>query len=155
MKNSIFFLIATISIFLISCEDDSDKTNYKELTLIKTVPGGCNVQDVQPLKILPVSYHDTVIFTAKDDTLNIFAGINYICCAPFTSSTNIDSNTLVITLSDTCNVDDDLCYCRCMCYYTWDFKFLSINNKDYYFKVVLNDPRQSDIQIIMEGKVNI
>ena len=98
---------------------------------------------------------DTVIFSVHKDTLDIFAGINYICCAPFKIESTIRNDSIIINISDTCPAPYQSCYCKCMCYYTWNFLFADYQGQKFGYKIILNDPRQKEPQTIKEGRINL
>ena len=85
----------------------------------------------------------------------MFVGINYICCAPFDSETEIVGDTLKMNISDTCSNHSQSCYCKCNCYYTWDFQFIDFEKKEYDFIIFLNDPREDNTIIFKEGKIDL
>ena len=154
-------LILTIgTIFIISvlieCEKESDNdSSEKRITYVKTKSGGCNGQDFDDLRSVTDEQDDTVVFSTKNDTLDIYIGINYICCTPFISEANILNDSILMNLTDTCSNPYHSCYCRCMCYYTWDFLFVDFEEKKYYFKIILNDPREENPMIFKEGSVDL
>ncbi len=108
------------------------------------------------LKGLLAEETDTVLFSARKDTLEMFAGINYICCAPFNTTALFRNDSLIVTLTDVCDYPAKNCYCRCMCYYTWQFLFTEFRpDIPYGYRVVLDDPRQKEASVIMEGRVRL
>ena len=151
MKKSLFTILAFSIILMLSmCTKDSGETGEKpDLTFIKALPGGCNGQDFDVMKSA-MDEQDTLIFTVRDDTLDAFIGINYICCAPFVADTRISNDSIFMTISDTCP-SPYACYCRCMCYYSWNFLFTGMAEKEYYYQVTLNDPRQDGPQLLWKG----
>ena len=151
MKNFILF-IGTIFLILvlIECEEPD-----KNITYVRTELGGCNGQDFNDFKSAGEEQEDTVIFTIYKDTLDIYVGINYICCAPFTPESIISNDSIIMTLNDTCSNPYITCYCRCMCYYTFDFLFVDFEEKEYFFKIILNDPREENPTIFREGKIDL
>jgi hypothetical protein len=145
--------VLIISLILVMCETDSDNNVApKELSYIKTELGGCNGQTSDDLKSLSNEQKDTVIFITKNDTLDVYVGINYICCAPFVSESIGSNDSIIISISDTCSVS---CYCKCMCYYTWDFLFIDYEKKEYPFKIILNDPREAEPIVFKEGIIDL
>ena len=136
---------------LVSNNDPADKN----ITYLESLAGGCNGQDFADLKSAVNEYPDTVILAIENDTLDLFVGLNYICCAPFTSNASASNDSITITLTDTCSNIYQNCYCRCMCYYTWDFLFSGIDEKDYYLKIILIDPREESPVIINEGQIGL
>ena len=83
MNRLTFTLLAMVLIlFAVGCQDEIDSAHQQmNLTHIKTIPGGCNTSDL--VNKNGFIENDTVFFLIKNDTLNLFTGINYICCAPF------------------------------------------------------------------------
>jgi len=156
MKKLIPFIGLVFLLFvLIKCEKESDNNDpEKELSYVKTDAGGCNDQDFEGLKSVSDDPNDTVIFSVVNDTLDIYVGVNYICCAPFTSEATISNDSILLTLTDTCSDMNSLCYCRCMCYYTWDFLFVDFMEKEYYFKILLDDPHENNPIVFKEGTVD-
>jgi hypothetical protein len=163
MKNRMFIIrflliiciFATPALLLMNCEENQD-TEDKNITHVATLTGGCNGEEFITLKSEDLDTQDTVIFSlVHEDTLSAYVGINYICCAPFTSETSIISDTLFMEISDTCSQPYNTCYCRCYCYYTWDFKFVDFEEKEYYFIVYLDDPREENIIIFREGRIDL
>ena len=152
MKNKLFVAgIVMIFLVLVHCEKES--TIY--LTHIKTEAGGCNNADFSDLKIVREAAEDTLLFSITQDTLDIFVGINYICCAPFQTLTQVTADSILISITDACSPDGELCYCRCMCYYIWDFLFVDFENKSYAFKITLVDPRQTKPSVLWQGTVDL
>jgi hypothetical protein len=153
MKKIIFIFGTTILILgFLMCEKEST-TN--KIAYVKTQEGGCNGEDFSDLKSANEEQADTILFTIKNDTLDIYVGINYICCAPFTSSNRVTNDSIILTITDPCTESDASCYCWCMCYYTWDFLFVDYESKEYAFQVILIDPREEEPKVLWEGRVNL
>ena len=109
-----------------------------------------------PLKSAPEEERDTVIFSLRKDTLVMFTGINYICCAPFKTETTVKNDSLIVTLTDACDYPKVNCYCKCMCYYTWEFLFTGYQSeKKRGYKVILDDPRQKEPVVIFKGTMKL
>ena len=151
MKKSLFtiFVFSIILMLTMCTKENGDQGETSNLTFEKALPGGCNGQDFEAMKNA-LDEQDTLIFTLRDDTLDAFIGVNYICCAPFKAESRISNDSIFMTISDTCP-SPYACYCRCMCYYSWNFLFTGMAEKDYYYKVTLNDPRQDEPQTLWEG----
>jgi hypothetical protein len=156
MKKYILVIGTIFLIFFLSgCENESDHHDAdRELTYIKTKAGGCNGQNFDGLKSVSYEQNDTVVFSVKNDTLDIYVGVNYICCAPFESEAVISNDSILMNLTDTCSDMNNLCYCRCMCYYTWDFLFTDFMKKEYYFKILLDDPHENNPIVFKEGVID-
>lgn len=157
MRKLIFVFIPVFFIFFTHCEREADSNpSDKKITLLKTNLGGCHGEDFDNLKNATVDYADTIKFSIiNEDILNVFVGINYICCAPFDSETDIVNDTLIMVISDTCSDPYSSCYCRCKCYYTWDFQYIDYEKKEYNFLVKLNDPREDNTIILEQGVVDL
>ena len=157
MKRTVL-IIGAFSIFLVLpvCEKESDNHDVSgKISYIKTELGGCHGQYFDDLKSAKNDEKDTVIYKIKNDTLDIYVGLNYICCAPFTSEAFISNDTIHMVIRDTCPFPYQSCYCRCMCYYTWDFLFTGFENKEYYHIIMLHDPREEKPIMIKEGMIDL
>lgn len=140
-----------IVLFFTGCENSpAVLPEANDLQYFKTNPGGCNNEDFSDLKSATIE-NDTVYFSVVNDTLNLFTGLNYICCAPFVSSVSVVNDSIFVSITDTCNEEDLNCYCRCNCYYTWNFMFGNFSGKSYFLKIKLVDPRQDSPITIFEG----
>jgi len=151
MKKSILAIWFLIFILMLTmCTKDSGDTgDIPDLSFIEVLPGGCNGQEFDAMKSV-LDEQDTLIFTVRNDTLDAFLGINYICCAPFVTDTRISGDSIFMNIRDTCPYPYS-CYCKCMCYYSWDFLFAGLAEKEYYYQVILIDPLQEGPQILWEG----
>jgi hypothetical protein len=155
MNTCRFIIIIFLVLSIIGCDrEEPYNDSNNQINYAKTILGGCNVEDMSNLRNYS-DKNDTVIISVRNDTLDIFAGINYICCAPFISETNIIYDSITITITDTCSFPDISCYCRCMCYYTWDFLFTDFLQKVYYYKIVLISPLEGESKVFKEGKIEI
>jgi len=136
---------------MVKCENNTDKPEVSTLILAETIPGGCNTD----LKSSTGDGRDTAIFTLNADTLNICVGVNYTCCTPFSSSMDFRNDSIIIVLKDICP-SRNLCYCRCMCYYTWDLKITGFENSEYPYKITLDGLlAKNHPQCIEEGTVTV
>src|SRR4030042_4565355 len=155
MKNIIYYLAAltVFSVIIIQCE--KEPAENIQVDHVKTVLGGCNGQSFDGKKSTGVDEKDTLQFFIRNDTLNVFVGINYICCAPFETSFKQSADSLFFTITDTCPFPYESCYCRCMCYYTFNFMFDSFAKKEYYFRITISDPQQDKPYVFREGFVNL
>jgi len=145
-----------VILLLVACENVSNSyDSNNNLTFIEARLGGCHGQDFPNLKYNISDEVDTVIFSFINDTLDIYVGLNYICCAPFISEAHILNDSILMNLNDTCSNVYQTCYCRCNCYYTWDFLFIDIQEKKYYYKIMLYDPREENPIIFREGMIDL
>ncbi len=152
MRKLVFIVITTTLILITACESnlDESRSNIKYYT---TILGGCNGQYFND-KSAPMDHSDTIVFSTTEDTLNVFVGINYICCAPFMTSAEIINDSLLMEITDTCSDPYHSCYCRCYCYYTFNFLFVNYQSTEFSFQVSLDDPREAKPEIIYSGEIN-
>lgn len=153
MKKIVPVFSAFLLLFLlIACEKESNKSiTGSELRYLSSQLGGCNVPENENMKSGIVESADTVIFSTGNDSLNIFVGVNYICCTPFSGEVSVSNDSILISLNDTCNTATTPCYCHCMCYYTWDFKFAGTEDKDYFYQVILTGEWNGGSEVVKEG----
>ncbi|MFN8207855.1 MAG: hypothetical protein U0T82_10680 [Bacteroidales bacterium] len=150
-----FILSILLPFAFIACEGDPDKEKTGDtLRYLNAIPGGCNVSEENNRKSVSYGESDTLIFSGNQDSLNIFVGVNYICCTPFAGEVSVSNDSILISLNDTCNNATSSCYCHCMCYYTWDFKFAGMEDKEYYYQVTLSGEWNGGTELIQEGIFN-
>ena len=80
--------------------------------------------------------NDTIIFNFQNDTLKVSVGINYICCSVLDAIQIIDNNNILLQITD--NTPSEDIYCRCECYYTFDYYFTDLSEKSYVVNVILD-----------------
>jgi hypothetical protein len=149
MKTRFFIIISAIAISLVFCQKNNGVDNSTKLTFLKTELGGCNIKtSVQ--NIDNIAKNDTVIISIINDSIDIFIGQNYICCAPFITDCQIKQDSILMSIKDTCSKPNS-CYCRCSCYYTFNFKFLQSDKNNYNYKILLSDPREVGSKLIKTG----
>jgi len=151
MKKITFPALIVISCFLFFCDKEPDENSIP--SYVGSVLGGCNGQKSLTLKSAG-NEKDTVIYFLKNDTLHIFTGLNYTCCAPFETSASFTGESINMDVKDKCS-NLSLCYCKCICYYTFDFRFTGFENKKYSYKIMLTDPRQSGPVVFREGWIDL
>jgi hypothetical protein len=158
-KKLIFFF--GILLLSFGCSDNDELSENNSLVYISTELGDCDnkivflhIQDNKDT-IIDNQDKDTIITFIEADFLNIFIGYNYTCCTDFDTQCEVKNDSVLITIKDTCPSALD-CYCRCTCYYTFDFKFSGIKkNKKYVYKVLFFDPRVNKNKIIFEGNLKL
>ena len=154
MKHTIYLItIVVISFVILQCEKDEKESLH--INHVETILGGCNGQSFDEIILPRYEEKDTLQFLIKNDTLSVFIGINYICCALFETSFHQSGDSLFFNITDTCSISVGSCYCRCMCNYTFDFILTDFEKKQYYFQIVINDPRENEPYVFREGTVNI
>jgi hypothetical protein len=150
MRKLVFLLLLTGALFLNTCEKNKEES--VRLKYAETLYGGCNNGFEKTTSLY--GENDTVILSVANDTLNIHVGINYICCAPFEGKSEYEGDTLLITVSDVC-AEDGMCYCKCMCYYTFDFRYTGLETGDYPCKIQLWDAMQKKFIVLFSGTITI
>jgi hypothetical protein len=144
----LYFLILS-GLIIVTCTRDDSPEGKRDLVFIESQPGGCNGVEFGEMKVM-VDEPDTVYFKIRNDTLDAFVGINYICCAPFDTETRISGDSIFMLIKDTCP-DPMSCYCKCMCYYSWDFLFTDVEDRDYFYRVTLDSPLEEGPRVLWEG----
>jgi hypothetical protein len=155
MKTIFLLLIIVVSFTLVFCQrNETDETNEvnPNLSFIKTELGGCNKSSSLQNKSAVIQ-NDTVGISIENDSIGVFIGLNYICCAPFATECEIKNDSIFMSIKDTCAWTYSSCYCRCDCYYTFEFKFVQTGNKNYPYQIILIDPREPGSKLIKEGTI--
>ncbi|HOF15275.1 MAG TPA: hypothetical protein PLF32_00090 [Bacteroidales bacterium] len=152
MKTNTSILTVIISILISTLTLSCDK-NAPAIHHLKSSLGGCN-NGIEKSMESDEEKNDTVIINISNDAINISVGLNYTCCAPFVTNCNIKNNTITILISDTCSNPPE-CYCRCDCYYTFDYYFDNISSDKYYWQIILRNPRAKDDIIFDQGIIRI
>jgi hypothetical protein len=118
---SIFLIVA-----LISCNKGLGDLKYSE-----TIPGGCATDKGTSSKNSLVSQTDKASYTIVDGNLNLFVGFNATCCGQYSTEYDINGDTITVKILTT-----QIGQCNCICYYTYNFKFIgSGNNYKYEVKI--------------------
>jgi hypothetical protein len=122
-----------------------------QIRLLKTEFGGC--QDSTELDRTTENYfpYYSAISTYLD-TLVIRVGIDYSCCTSLISSVDMLNDTIFMTLEDMCRYSEESSYCRCMCWYTWNYYFVDYKDHQYFYRVILIDPREEQAQTVGLGE---
>ncbi len=144
-------ILFSLAIF-IPCEEETENdSSHTNIQFINNESGGCNGQQMN-IKSALIENKDTIHFSIEENKLNIFVGINYLCCAPFSSTTEIENDTIKLIITDDCK---DGNYCRCNCYYTWNFYFEDFEEKTYHYMVIFKNPQATEPIIFREGDLDI
>ena len=154
-------IILSIVVSISGCDKDDNSINSdvvnqdstKNIHFIKSDLGGCNNQTMENIEF-GEEKNDTVIINVSNDTLQISIGLNYICCAPFITDCNTKKDSIFISITDTCPNPNN-CYCRCDCYYTFDYYFDSLSTGKYYWEIILSDPREENDTIFNKGTIDM
>jgi len=111
------------------------KQNNHTAKFVSIEYGGCYGQtDFSDLQ--RDNENDTIIFNFQNDTLKVRVGINYICCSVLDATQIVDNNNILLTITDNTPSPED--YCKCECYYTFDYYFTDLSEKSYVINVILD-----------------
>jgi hypothetical protein len=146
-------LILLVFIALIGACNTSTSSDPEPLRFHDVVYGGCAEMFNIPVDQLSASPIDPDVFDEGpdtliitwDDSLKIFLGLNYVCCVPFEVGHEIVQDTLVLAVGDTCVVS---CYCDCICYYTFTWKFEGGAEDIRNLRVELFDPQVGTVAVL-------
>ena len=154
MKIQISAIVCILLITLGCSKENSAPTINSNISYLNAKLGGCNNKSTENI-IQDVDKNDTVIISLSNDTLHILAGLNYVCCAPFITDCEIQQDSIFINIIDTCSNPYSSCYCRCSCFYTFDFMYSGISKKKYFWQIVLSDPREENDRVFKEGYIDV
>ncbi|MDR0505206.1 MAG: hypothetical protein LBH32_00070, partial [Dysgonamonadaceae bacterium] len=111
----------------------------KEVRFVLVTYGGCNGQSefspAQRSSSMDVK-NDTVFFDFQNDTLKVSVGINYICCSSFEATQNVEGEKISLLITETTPSPEE--YCRCDCYYTFDYYFTDLSKQTYEINVAFD-----------------
>jgi hypothetical protein len=124
----ILFSILLLTTF-ISC----DKNELGNLEYVRTIEGGCFFEKGSAFKNDPFIKPDTVTYSVTNDSLKIFVGFNATCCSEYSATSSIKGDSILIKIQTT-----QLGMCNCICYYTYDFKFVG-SADSYMYRVSVDD----------------
>jgi hypothetical protein len=122
-----------ISLLLFAAFIGCDKNEPGNLEYAETIEGGCFLEKGSALKNDPFIKPDAVNYSVTNDSLNIFVGFNATCCSEYSSSSSIKGDSILIKIQTT-----QPGMCDCICYYTYNFKFVGIADT-YKYRVSVDD----------------
>lgn len=129
------------------------KEENANLTYLHTEYGGCNGRGESFILPKATFQNDTLYWKIDGDLLEIFIGINYICCAPFKIETSQSGAELTIMVRDTCADPYHSCYCRCICYYEFLSYFEGYTGGHYNLNVYLHNPCQPQDSLLWAVRI--
>ena len=104
------------------------------IRLKRTIYSGCfNSNSKVSLKNSPIDT-DTLYYTIANDTLTLSIVKNYNCCGQLIDSVVINKEEVNVFIADTCV---DLCECKCMCNFGFDYKLTEFWQKNTLFNVYI------------------
>jgi len=115
-----FFLILFITAF-ISCEKTGD-LKYSE-----AIPGGCALANGESTKGSQLNGTNGVTYSIVNGNLDLLVGFNATCCGEYSTSSDIKGDSIIIKILNTKLGD-----CNCICYYTYNFKFIGTGDNFKY-----------------------
>jgi hypothetical protein len=121
------------SLLLLATFIGCDKNELGNLEYVGTIEGGCFLEKGSALKNDPFIKPDTVTYSVTNDSLKIFVGFNATCCSEYSASSSIKGDSVLIKIQTT-----QLGMCNCICYYTYDFKFVG-SADSYMYRVSVDD----------------
>jgi hypothetical protein len=149
-------IVIAVLFSIVFCQNEAELDEDAKISFVKTEFGGCNAKTKSSAQNTDNTFHnDCVNISNKHDSIYIFVGINYICCAPFNTDCQIKNGTILMSINDISVKSDSIYYCRCDCYYTFNFKFFKEGINNYKYKVVLNSPLENKSKTIKEGIIKI
>ncbi|MCX6320900.1 MAG: hypothetical protein NTX93_03735 [Bacteroidia bacterium] len=116
----LFFLILLIAAF-ICCERIGD------LKFSEAIPGGCALNKGASVKSSQLPGINGVTYTILNGNLDLLAGFNATCCGEYSTSSDIKGDSIIIKILTT-KIGD----CNCICYYTYNFKFIGTGENFKY-----------------------
>jgi len=125
MKKLLFPIVLIAA--LISCEKIGD------LKISETIAGGCALGKGESVKGSQLTGIDGVTYSILDGNLDLIAGFNATCCGEYTTSSDIKGDSIIIKILTTKLGD-----CNCICYYTYNFKFIG-TGANYKYRVSVDN----------------
>jgi hypothetical protein len=124
--------------FTLSSLNGCNRENHQTAKFVSITYGGCNSQSEvrESQRSVTDAENDTVIFDYQNGTLKVNVGINYICCSSFEATQGIDGNNISLLITETTPSPEQ--YCRCECYYTFNYCFTDLSQKSYIINVVFD-----------------
>jgi hypothetical protein len=124
-----------MAVNIYGCREENPISSPKFVSLTY---GGCNNESELSgtQKHSEDAEKDTIIWDYQNDTLKMSVGINYICCSDFNAIQTIDNNNISLQITETTLSPDQ--YCRCECYYTFDYYFTDLSQTSYLINVIFD-----------------
>ena len=156
IKTSLIAIVIAVLFSIVFCQNEDELDKDAKISFVKTELGGCNSKTKSSTQSSDNTVHnDSVNISNKNDSTNVFVGVNYVCCAPFLTDCKINNDTIIMSINDTCISHDMSCYCHCDCFYTFNFLFFKEGRNNYNYKIVLNSPLENESKTIKEGIMKI
>lgn len=136
----LLLIFAIPAIIFTACSKNNEsnepvnKTDNNQFKLSKVEYAGCfdNNPESSENSLLN-GLEDTLYCTKVNDTLLLYARIEYNCCGmPDTDSLSIDDENVDIYISDVC---EEGCVCYCLCDYEFNYSFVNLPEESIHFNV--------------------
>ncbi len=115
-----FFPILLIAA-LISCE------KIGNLKFSEAIPGGCALEKGESAKGSQFIGTNGVTYSIVNGNLELLAGFNATCCGEYSTSFDIKGDSILIKILNT-----KIGNCNCICFYTYNFKFIGTGENFKY-----------------------
>jgi len=122
-----------IPVFLLIAFISCDKNELGNLEYVEAIEGGCFLEKGSSLKNDPFIKPDTVTYSVTNDSLDMFIGFNATCCSEYNALSSIKGDSILIKIQTT-----QIGMCNCVCYYTYNFKFVG-SGDSYRYRVSVDD----------------
>jgi len=122
----LFLTILLIAAFF-SCERIGD-LKYSEV-----IPGGCASVKSESAKGDQLIGIDGVTYSVQNGNLELLVGFNATCCGEYSTSSDIKGDSIIIRILNT-----KLGNCDCICYYTYNFKFVG-TGENFKYRVSIDN----------------
>jgi hypothetical protein len=119
LKKLLFPILLIVA--LIACERIGD------LKFSEAIPGGCALGKGESAKSSQTIETDGVTYLILNGNLELLAGFNATCCGEYSTSSDIKGDSIIIKITTT-KIGD----CNCICYYTYNFKFIGTGENFKY-----------------------
>lgn len=153
-KNILFPALLLMMAIMVSCQSEPPKANFIDIKYT-----GCNIpgnhiseRDMSGRYMPEKEQPDGLTYTISGDSLNMTVGINYICCAKFKATQKVEGNEITLMIKETTKSPSE--YCKCMCYYTFDFYYNNLSEDNYTVNVVFKALDSSDNKTFTE-EINV
>jgi hypothetical protein len=153
MKNTIHALLSIFFSVAILVGCNNGEPDKKPILLVGLEKGGCNNDQEKSSSYLR-NLSDSIMFWTTGDTLVAIVTINYTCCTRFDALFELKNDSLLFNVNDAC-IESDHCYCKCMCYYTFQFKLINIDEEKYCYKFTLYNAQADKYSVVEKGSIDL
>jgi hypothetical protein len=116
-----YFFLTLLIVAIISCEKTGD------LKFSEAIPGGCALEKGESVKGSQLMDTNGITYSVVNGNLELLAGFNATCCGEYSTSSDIKGDSIIIKILNT-----KIGNCDCICYYTYNFKFIGTGENFKY-----------------------